>query len=510
MSASNGTSSKGGDIVQFNVGLINAKSKKYLTAELGNVNMNGTSLKSKQVWTLQPASGDKLFYLSNTVAKFDRITVYRLTYNQKTGDLTAEKVDEDASPDLQQKFWLEPQGDGKFAIKAEKLGYLSGSGDAPKCQSKTIGLEQTWSIQLATHPQVNICGIQTGRFAHLDLDADAILFKEMIPWGAEAVMTLMWDAAASQYLIQASDDRFVNADGTLSATKSGDSLYALEFHGENIAFKNGGKYLSIGGGGELKARKGTAGTEAQFRLEDSYPQGVFYSVERNKFIAKVQGEEQLAANQEDEEKSETFQLECAMGKTNEWAIRSKKGYWTMDGKQAIHTTGTSKANACLFEFIYSEEVGTMALRAKSNGKYLNAKGKAPLAASSSDVGKDETFRFKLTNRPNLVLKGEHGFIGLRKMVECNRTMVDNEVIQVSYENDGTYIFRSSDPNTAWTADDQGNYVLSEGTPEKFTLEFMKRSHFLIRASNGKLLEGKQHGELRATGTEMKKSTLWEF
>ena len=67
-----------------------------------------------------------------------------------------------------------------------------------------------------------------------------------------------------------------------------------------------------------------------------------------------------------------------------------------------------------------------------------------------------------------------------------------------------------DPNTAWSADDQGNYVLSEGNPEKFTLEFVKRSHFLLRASNGKLLEGKQHGEMRATGTEMKKSTLWEF
>lgn len=514
MSATNGTASRG-DVLQFDVGLINEVSKKYLTAELGMVNVNGTSLKSKQVWTVSPASADgKYFFLSNKVAKSDTTTIYRLTYD-KYGQVTAEKVDEDASPDLMQKFQLEPLGNGKFAIKAERpdrtFAYLSGSGE-PICKATTVGSAETWSIQLAIHPQVNIFSVQRQQFAHLDLESNTILFNENIPWGGDAVMTLIWDAAASQYLIQASDDRFVKADGSLSEDRSSDALFALEFHGENIAFKNSGKYLSVGGKeGELKTRKATVGNEALFRLEDSYPQGVFYNLSNNKIVSMKQ-DIHVSANQHEETDTETFQLECGVGKTNEWAIRSTNGmYWAMEaGKQDILNNGKTKKDACIFELVYDGEVGTLSLRAKSNGKFVGIKSTGPLVASSAAVGKPETFRFKLSNRPNLVLKGEHGFIGLRKTFECNRTTVDNEVIQVSYENDGTYIFRGRDPNTAWTADEQGNYVLSEGTPEKFTLEFVKRSQFLVRASNGKLLQGKQHGEMRATGTEMNKSTLWEF
>ncbi|XP_022092588.1 protein singed-like [Acanthaster planci] len=511
MSAANGTAS-GGDVLQFDVGLISASSKKYLTTELGTVNVNGTSLKSKQVWTLNPATADgKLFFLSNKASKSGLITVYRLTYD-KYGKVTAEKMDDETSPDLMQKFRVEPQGDGKFAIKAETLDYLS-AGAEPTCKAKSVGTSETWSIQLAIHPQVNIFSVQRQQFAHLDLERERLLFNENIPWGGDAVMTLIWDAAASQYLIQAADDRFLNADGSLSADKSGDALFALEFHGEHLAFKNGGKYLSVGGkDGELMTRKGTVGKEALFKLEDSYPQGIFYNLSNNKIVSMKQ-DIHVSANQHEETDTETFQLECAPGKTNEWAVRSSNGnYWSMDsGKQDILNNGKSKSNACLFELVYDGlEAGTVALKAKANGKFVGIKSSGPLVASGSEVGKPETFRFKLSNRPNLVLKGEHGFIGLRKNFECNRTTVDNEVIQVSYENDGTYIFRGRDPNTAWTVDGEGNYTLSEGAPEKFTLEFMKRSQFLIRASNGKLLEGKQHGEMRATGTEMKKSTLWEF
>jgi hypothetical protein len=287
MSAANGKVIKGEDL-KFDVGLISAVSKKYLTTELGTVNVNGTSLKSKQVWTLTPAD-DKLFYLSNKVAKSDKITVYRLAHDKTGSTVTAERMDEDTTSELKQKFRIEPLGDGKFAIKSATHDYLSAS--KLSCQSKTVGADETWSIQLAIHPQVNIFSVQRQRFAHLDSERDMIVFNEGIPWGGNAVLTLIWDAGASQYLIQAADDRFVTVDGSLTLDKSNDALFSLEFHGESIAFKNGGKYLSVGGtDGELKTRKATLGIESLFRLEDSYPQGVFYSIgNSNKLVSWKQG-----------------------------------------------------------------------------------------------------------------------------------------------------------------------------------------------------------------------------
>ena len=52
----------------------------------------------------------------------------------------------------------------------------------------------------------------------------------------------------------------------------------------------------------------------------------------------------VSANQHEESDTETFQLECAVGKKNEWAIRSSNGkYWAMDaGKQDILNKGLSR------------------------------------------------------------------------------------------------------------------------------------------------------------------------
>ncbi|KAH9628196.1 hypothetical protein HF086_006827 [Spodoptera exigua] len=78
---SNGDMNGAGDIITQNqqrgwwtIGLINSR-YRYLTAETFGfkINANGTSLKKKQIWTLEPASGnanDSMIYLRSHLDKY--------------------------------------------------------------------------------------------------------------------------------------------------------------------------------------------------------------------------------------------------------------------------------------------------------------------------------------------------------------------------------------------------------------------------------------------------------
>ena len=80
----------------------------------------------------------------------------------------------------------------------------------------------------------------------------------------------------------------------------------------------------------------------------------------------------------------------------------------------------------LFDLKWLEN-GAVAIKA-SNGRYLMARMNGSLYAVSDEVTDKEKFTLVVLNKPKLVLKCEHGFVGLKSAssprFECNRATYD--------------------------------------------------------------------------------------
>ena len=96
----------------------------------------------------------------------------------------------------------------------------------------------------------------------------------------------------------------------------------------------------------------------------------------------------------------------------------------------------------LFEVDWNGD-GTIAVRAP-NGKYIQSRQTGQLVGiSDSAATEKEKFYVRIINRPLLLLKNEHGFVGMKgpgkTEVQCSRTMY--EIIYVEPSNDGHYFLK---------------------------------------------------------------------
>jgi len=484
----------------WTIGLVNSR-HKYLSAETFGfkVNANGTAMKKKQVWVLEPYGDGDAICLRSHLNKYLAVDQF--------GNVTCENDEKDDMA----KFEVSVCDDfsGRWAFRSLSRDYFLGaSADNLVCTAKSPGDGELWYVHLAARPQVNLRSVGRKRFARLSEERTEIQVEENVPWGEDTLFTLEFREDANKYAIHTCNNLYLNKTGVLQPQVSKDSLFACEYHGGYIALRDQeGLYLSpIGSRAVLKTRSNLVTKDELFSLEDSLPQASFIAAANTKYVSVKQGVD-VTANQEEAENSEMFQLEYEHSSAN-WYIRTMKDkYFTLQPGGGVQASQSKKSKEALFEIDWHQD-GSVSFKA-SNGKFLGTKKSGHLFANCEGGEENARFYFYLVNRPILVLKCDQGFVGYRTgtiKMECNKATY--ETIQVEKGELGIVYFKGQN-DKYWVARDGGIYCDSD-TPKGFYLELREPTRMCIKTAGGQYVVSQKNGGFSAESVPAESATRWEY
>ena len=208
------------------------------------------------------------------------------------------------------------------------------------------------------------------------------------------------------------------------------------------------------------------------------------------------------------EDTETFQIGYHQGNRNKITFQGRDNkYWRVDGK-GVKVNASKVSPECVFQMEWFDNK----VAVKSNDKYLKITSGGtvqPIGEETSDP--TSLFVLELVNRHILVLRGEHGYMGMAgsssNKILCNRGIHD--AMQVTYVNG--YCQLKAANGMLWAINNQDMLITgSEEEGSMFIFELCGQSKMMIRLKDGKYLTGDHNGTIKANGEKENKSSIWEY
>jgi len=90
---------------------------------------------------------------------------------------------------------------------------------------------------------LRVCIRNINRKQYVHLEGDVLNTNETIPWGEDAMLTLVF-FPEGKYALQASNGKYLATSGALKDNADADTRYIIEFFSAQIAFKGNNNRLS--------------------------------------------------------------------------------------------------------------------------------------------------------------------------------------------------------------------------------------------------------------------------
>lgn len=516
------------DSLKITFGLKSAAGK-YLTCESlmgGRVNASASSMKTKQIWSFIPAGdSDRVvgYFLSSTGLYLSTLPNGKCVASSDAGPAALFEVR--AYPDGR---WVLISKLGSAKENAQEY-FFGGNGESLDAFNKVVMVadpklapappaDRMWIVQLAMHPQVCIRNVNKKKYVHLDTDAQALLTNEIVPWGDDAMLTLVF-FPEGRYGIKAANRLFLDKSGALKQDADDGCKFVLEIRGSQYAFKSStGEYLSSATGTMKATREAKAVTKDElYEFEDSHPQIKLTDYASRKVSVKHGVEFTANGVREAEDDTIRFQLEKHPSKPGMWAFRTYKDkYFSLgnDADGSIHCDHDAKSGFSSAQYFSIDWLGNKIAIKASNGKYVVSMPNGNLRAtgnSNTVNGKDDKvisqYVWELINRPQLVIRTSQGFVNTKPSgaLECN--CPNPEVFQCHVTQGMVQI--ASDNGKYWKTTATG--MCATGTePEFFEMVLLDNTKMTLKSANGSLFQCFQNGAFTATGSQVDESTEPEF
>jgi fascin 1/2 len=465
---------------------------KYLTAETFGFKIVCAAgiMKKKQIWFLEQKD--------DAVSFRSHLGKYLTCDGDGKFQGNADSVGEE------EQWIIEAQKDGRWLLKNKKYGwYAGGTGENLTCFTKDASEDRMWTVHLAMHPQVCIRNVNRKRYMHLV--NNQLCCDEDIPWGHDATINLTF-FDDGRYGLRASDGTFLSATGALKAEADDSCKFIIEFANECVSFRSSSdKYVTaLGASGLVKASKASISKDEQFIMEDSWPQ-ISLRANNGKLVSTKQGVEIAATQMNEMTDYETYQIEPQ--DNGKWILKSSKEKLFKLVEGGLSNEGSCEgepAADCQFDIEFDGP--NMRLRA-SNGKYVQQQNNGYLKAAVDSPDDKCNFIFQIINRPQLILRGDFGFVSALPsgLLECNKSTP--ETFHMKATKEGYYEIAGGN-GKYWKTGDNGVSVTG-GSPEQYTIQLHKESKLTLHQAD-KMFAGQQNGSFTCTGGSVDKSTLFEY
>uniref|UniRef100_A0A4W3J1U6 Fascin-like domain-containing protein n=1 Tax=Callorhinchus milii TaxID=7868 RepID=A0A4W3J1U6_CALMI len=368
-------------------------------------------------------------------------------------------------------FFLETQCNGTWVFRSLKFGtYLEMLENEVTCLMKTPTKCSMWTPHLAIHPHVVLYHLETKCYTRLLPAQHQLCTDSPLPHSNEFNFILHFEKG--KYHLQTSDLRYLSLDDQLLSKRSKMTAFSLHLRPGNMVSFHAAHQRVL------------------------YPHG------RTGILT-------VGSNPPD-----LFQY-FALKKSKPWVsmkTASKNYLRGLSDKLLLHIYSDSSGRRC-DSVLYSSAVladgkdvegvtyfgmewnqGKLALQA-ANGLYLQVRPIGQVIASAQEPGVEQEFTVRLVNRPFLILRGRHGYIGSSyrsdKLV-CNNNMYD--IINGKF----------------WSMGENYNFYVSGENPLDFCVEIRGDNLLSVLAPNGNYLQSDQSGILSATDSTLSPDSLWEF
>ncbi|XP_067861399.1 fascin-3-like [Heptranchias perlo] len=483
------------DVVK--VGLITSCGK-YLTAEqFGNiVSLVTTSLGPKQIWEVRFKSSKGL-----------QVLVELIGSNGMALQTNEDGLVKCAPPNESSLFLLEYQSNGSWVFRSLIFGtYLEKNTDKVRCALKEATKFQQWIPHLAIHPQIVLYHPQSKNYVRVDCNQGKSWAEAPAPFSEECIFLIHFDSG--KYHLQTSDRRYLSVENQLLSTRSKQTGFVLHLKaGYMVSFSAGRRGVLYPHSRTGLLSIGTHPSDMQdiFIIKRSKP-WISLKTKSKKYVTINYGVE-VYARFETLSQLSLFQFEVNLN-SDRVRLRTIDGQLLAQRRQAaILADGKDTEEATYFTVRWCQ--GKVMLQA-ANKQYLTMKPIGQIVASAQQAGPNEEFVMRLVNRPFLILRGRHGYIGTdchSDQLLCNR--INYEIILLTPCKRGFYHFQGNN-RKFWCTGANGTFSVSGDVPLDFCIEIHADNLLAVLAPNGCYLCSDHNGVLSASSTDINNNSLWEF